>query len=466
MKKKIDDDFDLKSAESNLTFALSAFLILLIPILYFTFARHFYYLEPWIDNFSYKSADGPAYSDGPAYAELKSEKAFGIHFFGDYLTPNRWVESNNPWIGREVVTYPPVAIEIFRVISIFPYKIGLVAYEALLMICLVAPIAIATRRLGLRAAIISTSLLGCMAGPTIAALDRGNIVGFLPILYFIFGYFIISGRERFASVAVILAVSIKYFPIVLLSIFISLKKIWLLMATLAWSLFLTLGVTFFYPGSFVQTLKGLFLGAQPFIDGDMARFSCFNTSYTAGLWTMLKFFGFESSANWITKNSLIFAIGMSAMATLLVVFCKLPLWSRLVVALSITTMITPTVYSYSMNWVIAALGIALLPTQKSWKKSNKTVEPEQARETSKPSSKPIPERERALKLVTLFCLVLIAVPWPIAIRQTVELGCTTSVVGVVAFISVSLILICNVVFSILQRNVNSLEKNDRSNVAT
>ena len=342
----------------------------------------------------------------------------------------------------------------------------MVIYEALLLICLVAPIAIATKKLGLKAVVISTTLLGCLAGPTIGALDRGNIVGLLPILYFMFGYFIISGRERFASVAVILAVSIKYFPIVLLSIFLSLRKIWLLIATLVWSLFLTVGVTFFYPGSFALTLKGLFLGAQPFIDRDASRFSCFNTSYSAGLWHMLKFFGFESSANWITKNSLIFAIGMSALVTLFLVLCKIPLWSKLVVALSITTMITPVVYSYSMNWVIAALGIALLPNQKSWNRSNETGEPEKARESSKPSAKSIHEHERVLKLVTLSCLVLIAVPWPIAIRQTVELGCTTSIIGVVAFISVSLILLCNVLFAILQRNFKTLENNDRSNLST
>ncbi len=440
--KETSSEFNLEETESNTTFLLSVFVLLLIPILYVTFALHFYYQQPWIDNLNYGSADQPS------GVELKSGYSFGIHFFGDYLQPHYWAESRNPWIEKVLVNYPPVAIEIFRAFRIFPYRVGVVVYEIFLLACLISPIAIATRRLGRKIAIISTLIIGCLSGPSIATLDRGNIVGVLPILYFIFGFYVLNGKARLASAALVIAASIKFFPIVLMSIFVIQRRYMLVFGTSVAILFLSLGVLFAYPGSFIETVRALFVATTTWLGGDVSRFSCLNTSYTAGLWHVLNFVGLDSLANSIATHAKVFALTITALTTAFIAIASLPIWSKLIIAMSMSTMIAPTVYSYSMNWVLAAIGIALLPTRRPIDEANRNQLPDQTSLTGSWSIRSRIGSEKFLKLSTLICLATIAVPWPFALQSTLALGCRTSIIGVVAFLSVSTLLLVSLLFVI------------------
>ena len=452
------DPVDLDFVQSIVRYSIALFLSLFVPVLYLSLIRHFYFSELWLENLSYLA------NDVPGYVKIREEHAFGIHYFGDYLLPHFWTEAPNPWLDHEIVTYPPIAIEIFRFFGTLPYKTGLVAYEALLVVSLIAPIAVATRKIGTALSITATMLFGFLAGPTIISLDRGNIVGLLPILYFIFGLSVLRGYWKTAAVAVVAATSLKYFPFVLSLILLSERKFRMWSATFATSLVLVFGILYFYPGGFLESVNGLVRGALPFVSDDTSDFSCYNTSYVSGIWRTLTFLGLGGAADWLASNALLTAILVTVVISAIVVFGVCPLWSKVVLTMCLSTIVTPTVYSYSLNWVIAALAISFVGAQIT------TRDNENCRELVFAGLQNEAVTRRVLRIfvisdhglvkVTVTALVIMLVPWPFAIESSVALGCRTSIIGLVAFLGVSVIVLANLLHWISKRQEFSKQFHD------
>ncbi len=442
-KEKSLDPHQLEGTRSIVLYSITVFLCIFVPVLYVSLIRHFYFSELWLENLSYLA------NDVPGYVDIRSEHAFGIHYFGDYLLPHYWAEAQNPWLDHEIVTYPPVAVEMFKLFNVFPYRSGLIAYELLLAFSLVAPVAIATRRIGAQFAIPAVLLFGFLAGPTIISLDRGNVVGLLPIIYFVFGIAVLNGRWRLAVTAVVIATSLKYFPFVLSIVLLSQMKIRLWIVSVLGSAMLVFGILPFYPGGFSDTVNGLVRGALPFVSEGSSNFSCYNTSYVSGIWHVLMFFELNTPANWIATNALLVAMFVTLIFSFIILFGACPLWSKVVLAMSLSTVITPTVYSYSLNWTISALAIAFVGSQvttASTRTGRNLSESELCQENNPSLSSNLTKfSDQGLLRVTVTALVVMIVPWPFAIETTLVLGCRTSIIGIVAFTGVSLIVAANIV---------------------
>jgi len=417
---QISNETDKSNTRDLLVFGVGLFISIFVPVIYFASARHFYYEQPFLDNLSYKPNDGP----GP----VEIDSAVGIHHFGDYLLPHYWTRSGNPWLDNPTVTYPPLAIEVFRLFSVFPYKVGLILYQLTMTVCMVFPIFHSLRKLGTSHLVFGVGILGLLSGPVVNALDRGNIFGLLPIMYYFAAISIIRRSWLKASMFIAIAASIKYVPIALSILLLAQRKyVWFLFTCLLTGGGLVV-MSALYPGPLKSTLTGIYKGAVPFISSSPSEFLCYNTSYVASLAQISNLLGFDELTNFVLLHSSMLAISVSGIVAMLVVVSKLPTWIKVVLTMSLTTLLPPKIFSYSFVWVIAAVGIVLFSSSynlKNMQRDNLNYGE---------------QRNFKFQKVSLGLLVPILVPWPIAIPATSDLGCRTSIIGIIGLVMTTILI--------------------------
>jgi len=417
---QISNETDKSNTRDLLVFGVGLFISIFVPVIYFASARHFYYEQPFLDNLSYKPNDGP----GP----VEIDSAVGIHHFGDYLLPHYWTRSGNPWLDNPTVTYPPLAIEVFRLFSVFPYKVGLILYQLTMTVCMVFPIFHSLRKLGTSHLVFGVGILGLLSGPVVNALDRGNIFGLLPIMYYFAAISIIRRSWLKASMFIAIAASIKYVPIALSILLLAQRKyVWFLFTCLLTGGGLVV-MSALYPGPLKSTLTGIYKGAVPFISSSPSEFLCYNTSYVASLAQISNLLGFDELTNFVLLHSSMLAISVSGIVAMLVVVSKLPTWIKVVLTMSLTTLLPTKIFSYSFVWVIAAVGIVLFSSSynlKNMQRDNLNYGE---------------QRNFKFQKVSLGLLVPILVPWPIAIPATSDLGCRTSIIGIIGLVMTTILI--------------------------
>ncbi len=399
-----------------------------MPVIIFAGIRHFYYLDPFIDNISFKS------SDSPAFVTIVPElHAYGIHYFGDYLLPSYWASLKNPWLEAEIVTYPPLPILIFKFFGLFEYRTGLLFFLAFMLCAMLAPLILTLRMKKNKNWIAVTLLVGACSGPLIITMDRGNIIGLMPLLYF--GVVYLAHKKKWKSSSLLLAISIalKYYPVVLLVIFLKERQFWRIFITLLQSFILIIGLAFIFPGDKFEILVGLVKGAIPFLTQNESPFLCYNVSFTSGLAHIATMTGKSELALWIVRNSNLVSVLMTLVIAGILLLTKVSKRLQYLMAMSLTTILPSRIYSYSFNYALASLAILIL--------LNAGVE---ARNSEVVKTRKISERiftKDISNSLALFSLVLLLVPWPIAIPMTVESGCTTSIIGIVGVFSILILML-------------------------
>jgi len=178
-------------------------------------------------------------AEPPGNVVVSEKDTVGVHTFGDYLLPHKWAIAPNPWNNSIIPanTYPPVSILIFKVFTFLSYKIGLVLFLTSMAIFIVSPIVFEiwkSRKIENTLWLLPLALSIGM----ITTIDRGNVIGFLVLLYYFFLKFQDTKYENLACISLALMISIKIFPIVLLVLLLSKKK------------YLSIIKTFFYTISF------------------------------------------------------------------------------------------------------------------------------------------------------------------------------------------------------------------------
>ena len=420
---QISNETDKSNTRDLLVFGVGLFISIFVPVIYFAAARHFYYEQPFLDNLSFKP------NDVPGYVEIDSEvHPVGIHYFGDYLLPHYWARPGNPWLDNPIVTYPPLALEVFRPFRIFPYKVGLILYQLTITVCMVFPIFHSLRKLGTSYLVFGVGILGLLSGPVINALDRGNVFGLLPVMYYFAGIYVIRRSWLKASIFIAIAASIKYVPIALSLLFLAQRKyVWFLFTCLLTGGGLVV-MSALYPGPLKSTLTGIYNGAVPFLSSSPSEFLCYNTSYVASLAQISNLLGLGELTNFVLLHSSMLAISVSGIVTILIVVSKLPTWIKVVLAMSLTTLLPTKIFSYSFVWVIAAVGIILFSSSYNLKNMQRD------------HLNYWEQRDFKFQKVALGLLVPILVPWPIAIPATSVLGCRTSIIGIIGLVMTTILI--------------------------
>lgn len=317
--------------------------------------RAFYYGGDFLASFSYVS-------DERTFNEIANswigrdpqETLFGVHAFGDYVISNVWSSFGNAWAELEMVIYPPPILLFYRILGFLPYDWGLSVYMVLLVACTLAPMIIATRRLPIGSRILLISVLGLLTGPAIAALDRGNSQGLLPIVLFAFAVTIIKQRWGWAAFLIALAAIIKVYPIALILLLLALRQYKWAAAAVGWSAAMVLVSMPFISTAGIFGLPEVFGDILEFQERTFIDFMAYNVSLAGGLANAAAFLGLGALAAWIAANPLVIVVVYAAVVVPLLWMKSIEVWIRVVLALSLPSTLMPVVYAYALNWVLAA----------------------------------------------------------------------------------------------------------------
>lgn len=172
-----------------------------------------YFLESPNSVLSYAAFDIPSIRP-EAFVEPRN---FGIHYFGDFLQPFDWGTLANPWTDIfPGANYPPLAIDFFKLFQIFQYKVAVSMY--LLVMATATAIGswflLPNLRVPLR--LLTCISLGIFSTPTLSALDRGNISGYLIPVVSLYLLALLKEKRMLLAISFGLLVAIKIWPLLLL----------------------------------------------------------------------------------------------------------------------------------------------------------------------------------------------------------------------------------------------------------
>lgn len=230
-------------------------LIVLLEAFLFIWSafRIVYLLEPVNEIISVTAFDIPAIRP----EAFTGDRAVGIHYFGDFLQTFDWTYISNPWVDYPefLVSYPPVAVYMLKVLSPLPYfwalgiYLGFMLASSVFIIWKLTPSFAPIQRITLSAG------LGIFSAPILMAFDRGNSVGFLVLLFGLFLIGIRDGNRWLAVISLTLMASIKIYPLLLIFVFVKAKWWREILATIVLGLTSTLVLFLITPGNVFQTIS-------------------------------------------------------------------------------------------------------------------------------------------------------------------------------------------------------------------
>ena len=241
--------------------------ILIQGVLVCLFVLHFLALS-WYFGVDYAPRISWISNDGA----WDQQYSFGNHYFSDYL--QIWVSSKDSnWMPSNI--YPPFAVLIIKAFTWIPYKISLIFYLSTLAICTLLPIYLVNKKRDISTQVAFLIIFGIFSVPFISIIDRGNIIGILPLLF----YFALTCSHKKPLVIgflVGLIAAIKVYPLVFILFFPKAIRLRAGLVALFTFLSLNLAAAFFWgnPWSISKSIlsaQKLFIGLN--LSGDPMNFS-------------------------------------------------------------------------------------------------------------------------------------------------------------------------------------------------
>jgi hypothetical protein len=326
------------------------FGIVLQCILVSLFFIHFLALE-WYFDVDYASRISWISKDG----EWSSAYSVGKHFFGDFLTFWLLSEQNN-WNS---LNYPPFAVACIKFFTLFSYKPALIIYLFLLCLGVLLPLFFALRESKIAERSQILMLFGVFSAPLISILDRGNLIGALPILFYLF-LTQIKTKKLFGGVLLGIAGAIKIYPLIYLAFLPKEKRIRISAVTITTALLLNFATSFIWESP-IKIVKALFLAQSNFMQlnptGDAMNFS--------GVSILLNLINLINPENrvypeFISKNAVFFGLSLLLLLALAANFSKnqSPI-VRPFLGLYALQLIPPLSYSYTRWWGVVIIALLL-----------------------------------------------------------------------------------------------------------
>jgi hypothetical protein len=191
--------------------------------------RKIYWQTPIENIVSYFANDQTIFPKGV------TPQSFGVHIFGDYSLMY-WIARstdvtqpiffNTPWLPSTYLFYSPF--------TLLPYRTGLIVMLILMTVSMSLPLVREMRMSKSDFSDIFSALvfLIFLSAPFITSIDRGNIVGLLPIFLYFYFKCIDSGDDFSAGLALLIACLIKPHAVIFGIALIPAKKIKTLITTL------------------------------------------------------------------------------------------------------------------------------------------------------------------------------------------------------------------------------------------
>lgn len=342
----------------------------------------------------------------------------GKHLFFDFFISYYWGTLPNPYFDLGLDFWPnhtPMAMLVGRAWSSLDYALARdlnVSFMAI-SVAAVGIVSLAGRRWTI--VLLGTTVL-VLSGPSIAAMDRGNYQGYIPILLLGFGIAALRGRWGWAAALLAIAASFKMYPVILILIFIAERRWRALIGTVLGAAFGNFILLLFFEGSPITSAFEFLYQASRILAHSGQELDIYNTSLAGGIIHWLNFLGVEGIADALSMYAWVVALaGSVALAAILWFRESVPLVIRLIAALMLTTTITTHSFPYTLNWAIAAAGLLFLSSKKHM--DTKTSE----REIS-----------RLLRWTTTISIALFLGFYPIFIPGTMESQRPAGVASLVA----------------------------------
>ena len=327
--------------------------------------RAFYFQSSFLAPIAYITDERPtANLFATLLGDTPDSLLTGIHVFHDFGVSYYWGTLSNPWVENEMNFWPnhsPLAMLLGRFWQNFDYLVASQLNVLVMAVLMLIPIVIATLRRPWHIKVLALAAV-LLSGPFIATLDRGNYQGFIPVLLFGFGYFALKGRWGWAAGMLVIAASLKVYPIILILVLIAERRWRATFATVVGGFAGNVVMLFAFSGPITETARMYFLEAGKILG--LPDLLSYNISFVGGVLHWLQFYGASGAVGLLSSQpSFLVAVGFLLIAPIVWMRRSVPLVIRIVVAFFLTTLATPIVFPYTANWAIAALALVLMTSE-------------------------------------------------------------------------------------------------------
>jgi len=199
--------------------------------------------------------------------------------------------------------------------------------------------------------IVYTVFFLLLSRPFMLTLDRGNIQGIVVALNIATLHYFYSGRFNLAKLFLIVAISLKFYPVLLILVFIR-KKMWkdTFQILISCAIFFVFSLALISKSDFVDSIRGIFKGAS--IQSGFASSGFSPSGWIIRSLEMLDIINFSNGSN----QSIRF---IQLLITCLVLFSGAFLFFKLnlnetqqwIYILVFTSFVTPVAWGYNLIWL-------------------------------------------------------------------------------------------------------------------
>jgi hypothetical protein len=355
-----NDTLDPKPPRDQFTWLiwlLAIYVVGLVIVAFFAFAANSYF---GVNVTQVLSANG---FDPPEKVLNLQLYAVGHHYFGDFLLDYQWGGAGNPWTNPALApdNYPSVTNLVFKFFALFPYRVALWTFLTLSVPALLSPFLLVVRRYRPALAVLLVCLLGLLTYPVLVNLDRGNVETIMVPLYAGVAFAMAYHRWAWAAACIALAAMLKGYPVLLLLLLVPYRQWRLCAVALVGSAGASLAAFALFPGSWTRTFDAFHTAVSVF--GSAAhptQFITGNYSLTGCLMNIAQLFGRlgGNDALWLAGHPVVPGIVYLAAVTPVVLARHiLPLWVRLLAALSAPQLVVPVSFGYTTVYALVIAGV-------------------------------------------------------------------------------------------------------------
>ena len=277
----------------------------------------------------------------------------GEHSFSDLTSSITAASTANPWQSYGVI-YTPVVMLLLKIVGLGAFHGLLILFLLFITASALFPIVASIEKLKASSLFI---VIGLFSPALISIFDRGNLIGFLPLLLFCFYVNLNNGKTITSSFFLSLAVSLKIYTIFFVLFLLVFKKYKVAGLTLLITASINYIAAFFF-GSPISILKELYKNLLAF-NGGFHGYSIAETGAGNELLGLLKCLGFGSNTtySWVSSNLSVLGIVVLVLSIAAAKSVHENYW--IFFALYCIELVPASSYIYSECWVFVAIPIML-----------------------------------------------------------------------------------------------------------
>ena len=334
--------------EEQLNKILPYYSIALLLTIYSAYVAAAYLRKP-IESFILYQANDPGYTAPP----FVNQPILGVHYFSDFLQIMSYATNTNGYSTNLDFPnmYGPVTVFLFKILSNFPYIFSIILITVITLISLTKLMWQQMSQQTIQIKIVYTVFFLLLSRPLMLTLDRGNIQGIVVALNIATLYYFYSGRYNLAKLFLIIAISLKFYPVLLILVFIR-KKMWkdTFQILISSAIFFVFSLALISKSDFIDSIRGIFKGAS--IQSGFASSGFSPSGWIIRSLEMLDIINFSNGSNQSIRfiqlliTCLVLCLGVF-------LFFKLNLneTQQWIYILVFASFVTPVAWGYNLIWL-------------------------------------------------------------------------------------------------------------------